>query len=75
MNGLMLILRDSFGFEYSAKTIRLDENGKVIDEGSGFDLSMVEKSGEDPILFKIQVKGRGKIIMDMFNRPSKFNQH
>jgi uncharacterized membrane protein len=29
----------------------------------------------DPVLFKIDIEGRGVILMDMFQRPSKFNQH
>jgi len=77
----MLLLSDFFGADYSVSTIVLDETTgdirKKID-GAGlreFAIDVIDRPEykNSPILFQINIKGRGMIIMDMFQRPTKFN--
>ena len=69
MSGLLLLLRDVFDQKYDLKTIILDaETGKPVKEKDGFALDLItDKNHEhDPVLFEINIEGRGVILMDMF---------
>ena len=76
-----MLLEDVFGYQYNTTTIVLDsDSGEVIKEVAGagnklfaIDLLTDEQFKDCPILFKIEVAGRGTILMDLFQRPTKFN--
>ena len=81
LRGLMLLLRDFFGMDYSVSTIVLDETTgeikrKIDGAGRGefaVDIINHPEYKDSPILFQINIKGRGMILMDMFQRSTKFN--
>lgn len=81
LNGLTILLEDTFKYSYDLRTIVLDsETGEIIEEIQGskttkFALDVLNKSeyADCPILFEISIDGKGTIIMDMFSRSSKFN--
>ena len=83
LDGLTILLEDTFGYKYDLRTIVLDSiTGEIIEEINGsektkFALDVVTKPeyADCPILFEVKIHGRGTIIMDMFSRSSKFNQH
>lgn len=80
LNGLLLLLKDVFKKAYTVKTIVLDpETAEVVhsETGSTFSIAIIEdpKFKSHTVLFEIEIEGRGTIIMDMFQRASKFNQH
>ena len=74
LNGLTLFLSDVFDEEFKVRTIVLDsETAQLIDEKQGhgsslfaLDLLQNPKYKDCPILFEIDIKGKGVIILDLF---------
>jgi Zn-dependent oligopeptidase len=86
INGLVHLVKDCFNRDCEVSTIILDKDslkleeevlGKPASEDSPaqVNLTFLNDTNDKIILFKIKIKGRGTILMDMFNRSSKFNQH
>ena len=77
LNGLTLFLSDAFDEKFKVRTIVLDiETAQLIDEKQGHESSMFAldflqnpKYKDCPILFEIDIQGKGVIILDLFQRP------
>ena len=79
LNGLLIFLKDVFKRQYTIATYILDkDSGEVMKKIENmFELEQILKSeySDCPVIYEIDVEGRGSILMDMFTRSSKYNQH
>jgi len=59
--------------KYLASTVVLDlETGSFIEELSGFNFTKL--NGSSVVLFVIDMKGRGRVILDLFQRNGTTNK-
>ena len=59
--------------DFIASTIVLDlETGNFIEEKTGFEFNKL--SGKSVVLFVIDLKGRGRVILDLFQRDGTTNK-
>ena len=77
LKGVLLLAAEAFGEEVSLKTIIYNPLKDEKEEYNGYQLNYKLKDlkqNQIPLL-EVELKGKGKIIMDLFQHPYKNHKH